>query len=187
MKRVSHLIKITFTMGLLLQVGCSSMPKPPVAQVSLNVQSMINPYIDGKGKPESRPVVIRLFELKSPAAFNSADFFSVFNHYQDTLNTELLNSEEFHLSPGKKLKFERTLHLDTRYIGVVSAFRDLEHAQWRATTAIPREESHPEIYVLLEGNQVLIGAKPQCGFLCRFWSPKPPVGSLYEIIDQQIE
>lgn len=187
MKRVSQLIQLTFIWSLLFLAGCSSTPKPPVAQISLNVQDAINPYTDGINEPKSRPVVIRVYELKSLAAFNTADFFSAFNHYQETLNTELLNSEEFHLFPGKKLKFERTLHLDTRYIGVVSAFRDLEHSQWRAATAIPREESHPEIYVLLEGNQVLIGAKPQCGFLCRLWSPKPPVGSLYEIIDQQIE
>lgn len=184
MKLVSYLVWVTFAMLLLLLAGCSSTPKPPIATMSLNVQQNINQYSTESTKPDARPVVIRVFELNSLAAFNTADFFSLFNNYSETLGTELLNnSEEFQLSPGKKLKFNRTLNFDTRYIGVVSAFRDLEHAQWRAATAVPQNEKAPEIYVLLDGNKVMIGAKPACGFFCQLWSPKAPAGSLYEIIE----
>lgn len=184
---ILYAIRIIFITALLAAAGCSSTPKPPIAQISLNVQPMINPYTDGIREPEPRPVTIRIYELKSQTAFSTADYHSLISYYKETLDSDLLNSEEFQLFPGKKLRFNRTLHPDTRFVGVVSAFRDLEHARWRATAALPPDESNPEIYVLLEGNQVLIGARPECSFLCRLRSPAPPAGSLYEIIEHPAE
>ncbi len=182
MKIASNLNETILVIMLLFLVGCTSAPKPPIATMSLNVQENINQYTDETSKPEARPVVIKVFELNSLAAFNTADFFSIFNSYSETLGSELLNSEEFQLSPGRKLKFDRTLQFDTRYVGVVAAFRDIEHAHWRAATTIPAKEKAPEIYILLEENKIMIGAKQACGFFCQLWSPKPPVGSLYEVI-----
>ena len=164
--------------------GCTSIPKPPIAQLSLNVQKNVNPRVNEKKESESRPIVIRVYELKSLATFNESDFFSVRDHYREVLSNELLNSEEFYLVPNQKLRLTRPLNLDTRYIGVVAAFREIETAQWRASTAVPVDERFPEIYILLVDNKVLIGAKPECGFFCKLWAPKPPAGSLYEVIEQ---
>ncbi len=187
MKVVSNLTRAILVITLLFLVGCASAPKPPIAKVSLNVKDNINLYTNENNHTEARPVVIRIYELNSLAAFNNADFFSIFNNYEAALGSEHLNSEEFQLPPGEQLKFDRTLHIDTRYIGVISAFRDLEHAQWRAATTVPLKESAPEIYIMIEGNKVMIGAKRACGFFCRIWSPKPPVGSLYEIVKPRTE
>lgn len=168
---------------LILLTGCSSTPKPPVAQISLNVQGDINPYLTNTSEAEARPVVIRLFELTSLAAFNSTDFISVFNDYSLALGSELLHSEEFRLTPGMRHKFSKPLNIDTRYVGVVAAFRDLEHSEWRAFASIPPKENAPEIYIFLKENKVMIGAKNPCGFFCKMWSPKPPEGTLYEVIE----
>lgn len=187
MKLLLRLILATSIISLFILTGCTSTPKPPIAQISLNVQPNINSYAINQTEAEARPVVIRLYELTSLSAFNSSDFFSVFNEHKTLLEGELVHSEEFRLIPGKKQKFNRPLHLNTRYVGVVAAFRDLEHSQWRAATAIPAKESAPEIYILLEGNKVMIGAKEACGFFCGLWAPKPPAGSLYEPIEQNTE
>ena len=187
MKRAPQLfIWIIFITTYAILTGCSSPPKPPVAVVSLNVQPNINPFTTTTTEtktPEARPVVIRFYELTSLATFNSADFFSVFNEYKATLENELLTSEEFRLTPGQKQKFNRTLNIDTRYVGVVAAYKDLEQSQWRASTVIPPKEKAPEIYIFLEGNKIQIGAKPACGFFCQFQSPKPPRATLYEVIE----
>lgn len=187
MKRVlSPFIWITFVVSCLILTGCSGPPKPPVAAVSLNVQPNINPFTtttELTKTPEARPVVIRFYELTSLASFNSADFFSIFNEYKATLENELIASEEFRLVPGQKQKFNRTLNIDTRFIGVVAAYKDLEQSQWRASTAIPPKEKAPEIYIFLDGNKIQIGAKPACGFFCQFQSTKPPPGTLYEVIE----
>ena len=164
--------------------GCASAPKPPIATISLNAQKDINPNQKLYEDTEliAKPVVIRVYELKSLAAFNSSDFFSAFNNYRETLGPEHLNSEEFQLQPGKKMKFDLTLNFDTRYIGVIAAFRDLEHAQWRASAPLPVKEKAPEVYVFLKENTVKVGTKKACGFFCQLFSPKPPEGTLYEEI-----
>lgn len=176
----------TFVVSCLLLTGCSSTPKPPIAVVSLNVQPNINPFTTTTTEtkaPEARPVVIRFYELTSLAAFNSADFFSIFNDYKTTLENELITSEEFRLIPGQRQKFNRTLNIDTRYVGVVAAYKDLEQSQWRASAAIPPKESAPEIYIFLQGNKIQVGAKPACGFFCQLMSPNPSPGTLYEVIE----
>lgn len=178
-------IWITLIIFVLILTGCSGPPKPPIATVSLNLQPNINPLLSATETkvPEARPVVIRLYELSSLAAFNSADFFSVFNDYKTTLESELITSEELRVTPGQKQKFNRTLNINTRYVGVVAAYKNLEESQWRASAAIPPNEIAPEIYIFLEGNKIQIGAKPECGFFCQFQSPKPPPGTLYEVIE----
>jgi len=177
------LLICTASILLLVLTGCSSTPKPPIAQISLNVQEDINFYRVEANVAEARPVVIRLYELTSLAAFNSTDFLSIFNDFQSALGNELLFSEEFRLVPGMRQKFKRPLNLDTRYIGVVAAFRDLENAQWKAFTPVPAQEKEPEIYIFLKENQILIGAKEPCGFFCRMRTPKPEPGTLYEVIE----
>lgn len=182
MKSLLSLIFVILVLSFLS--GCSSTPKPSIAQLSVNVQKNVNPRINEKKESESRPVVIRVYELKSLATFNESDFFSVRDRYKEVLSNELLNSEEFYLIPNQKLRLTRPLNLDTRYIGVVAAFREIETAQWKASTAIPFDERFPEIYILLVDNRVLIGARPECGFFCKLWTPKPPAGSLYEVIEK---
>jgi len=182
MKFVSYLIWMASAIFLLTLAGCASVPQPPVAQISINVQGDINPGKDGK----ARPVTIRLYELKSDTAFNTTDYFSLVNNYKAALDTEYLDSKKFQLLPKDKLKFDKPLHIDTRYVGVVSAFRD-KYSKRLAVTAIPSKESKPEIYILLEGNEVMIGAKQPCGFICQLWSPKPPAGTLYEIIENNTD
>ena len=112
--------------------GCASTPKPAVVQISLDVQPSVNP--DSRGRPS--PIVMRLYEIKSLAAFNTADFFSIFDRDKETLGTELLAREEFQLRPGEKRQFNRQLQPETRYVGVIAAFRDLEHSQWRTVLAV---------------------------------------------------
>jgi type VI secretion system protein VasD len=137
--------------------GCASPPKPPpptIIQAAVDVRPSVNP--DARGRPS--PVVVRYYELKSLAAFNSADFFSLFERDKETLGAELVDREEFQLKPGDKREFEKKLQAGTHYVAVVAAFRDLEHAQWRATFAVVPEKVSP-IAIRLEGSAVSISAR----------------------------
>ena len=134
--------------------GCASVPKPAVVQVLLDVQPSVNP--DSRGR--SSPVVMRLYEIKSLAAFNTADFFSIFDRDKETLGAELLAREEFQLRPGEKRQFNRQLQPETRYVGVVAAFHDLERSQWRAVLPVtPNKKS--EILIQLDAKKITISPR----------------------------
>lgn len=142
---------------LLLLSGCAGAPKPPpptVIQLTLEVAADANP--DSRGR--ASPIIVRLFELKSLAAFEGADFFSLFEKDQATLGAELVAREEFQFQPKDTRKMERTLQPDTRHVAVIAAFRDLERAKWRAATAVPLNKTTP-VVVRVDARSISVAAK----------------------------
>jgi type VI secretion system protein VasD len=78
-----------------------------------------------------------VYELKSVAAFNNADFFSLFEKESETLGGDLVGREEYDLTPDETRPYRRQLQPDTKFIGVVAAFQDLEKSRWRQTAPVP--------------------------------------------------
>lgn len=120
----------------LLISGCASTPAPPrPSDVALALVSSGNANPDARNRPS--PVVLRVFELKSMAAFSSTDFFSLWDRDKETLGNELIMREEYVLRPGETLQLTRKLQPETLYVGAIAAFRDLERAQWRGVVDTP--------------------------------------------------
>ena len=145
---------------LLVLAGCAAAPKPPpppkptLIQATVSAASDVNP--DSRGRPS--PIVVRMFELKSLAAFEGADFFSLYERDRDTLGGEMLAREDFQLSPGDQRKFERQLQADTRYVAVIAAYRDLERAKWRGSMSVAANQTTP-LLIRLDSRSVSIAVK----------------------------
>lgn len=122
----------------LLLSACAGPPKPASVTGTIQASAQINP----SASKRPSPLLIRIYELKSAAAFNAADFMSLYQRDQAELAADLLAKEEFVLSPGETKTFAKTLAPDTRFLGVVAAYRDLEHAKWRSIVAI--QPSQPQ-------------------------------------------
>ena len=101
---------------------------PTLISAALQATTSINP--DARNRPS--PVVIRVYELKTPAAFESADFFSLFDKDQATLGADMVVREEFTMRPGDSKNINRELKPDTRFIAVFAGFREVEKSTWRA-------------------------------------------------------
>jgi type VI secretion system protein VasD len=114
-------------------IGCAGGPPKP-AQVSGTVQA--SPQLNPSTTRRPSPLLVRMYELKSVAVFNAADFISLYQRDQAELGTDLIAKEEFVLGPGETKLFTKTLSPDTRFLGVIGAFRDVEHAKWRSSVAI---------------------------------------------------
>ena len=113
--------------------ACASKPPPPASVTGTVVAS---PQVNPSASRRPSPILVRVYELKSAAAFNGADFMSLYQRDQASLAADMLAKEEFTLSPGESKAFAKTLAPDTRFIGVVAAYRDLEHAKWRTAVAV---------------------------------------------------
>ena len=61
---------------------------------------------------------------------------SLYQRDQAELAADMLGKEEFVLSPGETKTFAKTLAADTRFLGVIAAYRDVEHAKWRSVVPI---------------------------------------------------
>jgi type VI secretion system protein VasD len=110
--------------------GCGAPPpKPVVTQVSMTLTAAADANPDARGR--ASPLAIRVYVLKSPGAFQSSDFFTLYDKDVATLGADLVQREEVQLLPGENKKLAFTLQPDAKVIGIVAAYRDLEHANWR--------------------------------------------------------
>ena len=60
---------------------------------------------DATGRPS--PVVVRVYQLKTDASFNGADFFALFDDDQKVLGAELISRDEFVLTPAERQHHRR--------------------------------------------------------------------------------
>ena len=113
--------------------GCAAPAKPPLIRIGVAVGKDVNPDIRGR----ARPVVVRVYELKSIAAFSTADFFSLQDKDSETLAADVVSREELQLSPGDTRTLEKSAQAEAKYVAAIAAFRDLERAQWRSAAPLP--------------------------------------------------
>jgi type VI secretion system protein VasD len=105
---------------------------PTQVNGTLQASAQINPSVSRRPSP----LLVRVYELKTAASFNAADFMSLYQRDQTELATDLVGKEEFMLAPGETKVFAKTLSPETRFLGVMAAYRDVEHARWRSIVAI---------------------------------------------------
>lgn len=120
-----------FLAALTFLSGCVSSSRSIPSRYSLNFQA--HPQINN-----AAPLKIRVLLLKSDADFMSADFYSLQNNAQTVLGANLLNSDEFFLTPGqlrKTLSGQSTL--ETRYLGIMAEYQTLDGKKWRISLPLP--------------------------------------------------
>ena len=132
----------TLVLGALgaLVGGCASpaprapdpLPDPVTLVVSLASAADANPDVRGRASP----IAMRLYELRATSAFESADFFALFERDAATLGSDLVGRVEAILRPGETQELVRKAGAETRYVGVVAAYRDLEHSVWRLVAPV---------------------------------------------------
>ena len=142
--------------------GCSSMsslnpfgpgaPKPTEVRGSIQASAQLNPSVTKRPSP----LLVRVYELKSANAFNSADFISLYQKDQAELGTEMVAREEMTLQPGESRPInKKTLSPETRFIAVFGAYRDLEHARWRAVVPVIAGKKQE---VLIQADELSVSA-----------------------------
>jgi type VI secretion system protein VasD len=119
-------------------VACAGAPKPAQVAGTIQASQQVNP----SASKRPSPLLLRVYELKTAAVFNSADFMSLYQRDKTELGADMLGKEEFVLAPGESKTFSKTLALDTRFLGVVAAYRDVEHAKWRSIVPVQPGQQH---------------------------------------------
>lgn len=125
--------KLAATAGVALAlVACAGAPKPTQVSGTIQASQLVNPSTSKRPSP----LLLRVYELKTAAVFNSADFMSLYQRDKAELGADMVAKEEFVLVPGESKTFAKTLAPDTRFLGVVAAYRDVEHARWRSVVPV---------------------------------------------------
>lgn len=136
----------------------SKTPRPTLLSGEIAVATEANP--DSNGRPS--PVTVRLYELRSSGRFMAADYFDLAgkDKEQTALGPDLKGREEYNLRPEQTVKIDKPLDAETRAIGVMAAFRDLNGALWRGTAPIVAGKTNTA-KVAISRNSVNLEVKPQ--------------------------
>jgi type VI secretion system protein VasD len=133
------LMMLTAQAALVLLAGCSTLsPYSHVTKVNLKLTASdtLNPDLNGRPSP----IVVRLFELKHPVAFENADFFSLYERPKESLVPDIVATEELELRPGETVELKLSVEEGSQYVGVLAAYRDLPESKWRYTLQVPPVE-----------------------------------------------
>lgn len=112
--------------------GCAT-PSGPQS-LDLTIKGGANQNPDPNGQPS--PVGVRIYELRAIGRFDRASVFTLIAHEEETLDSDLLHSEQVVISPGASLTIRRALPKGARFLAAAVLFRDIDHANWRASTRL---------------------------------------------------
>ncbi|MGK9235469.1 type VI secretion system lipoprotein TssJ [Inquilinus limosus] len=112
---------------------------PGSTPVTVAAASSANP--DASGRPS--PIQVQVYQLRSGAALEQADYFKLAENPQAALGESLVGSEQTVVAPGKSQTLSLKLDPATRLIGVAAGFRDIDRARWRAMAPVDPDSSDP--------------------------------------------
>lgn len=112
--------------------GCSS------SRISMEVASLPNVNPDSSGRPS--PVIVKMYELRNDIAFRQGDFQTLFMEPMKLLGAELVAMDELLFVPGEARTVEYVPMPETRYVGILAGFRQMERARWRHVVPVNPEK-----------------------------------------------
>lgn len=128
---------LALTIALL--AGCAATASKLAVPYELHFQATEELNPDNAGRPS--PIQITLYELRSPTAFQAADYFSLQDDPQAALGEDLIAVQRLMLRPGQEHVLQRPGSVDARVLGVVAGYRDLDASRWRLTIELPESRS----------------------------------------------
>lgn len=135
------MLMLTLTLTL---VACAS--NPPGAALTLQAAKYLNPDING----EASPVVVTLYQLKSPFGFNNADYDSLAANSAHVLGTALIDKQTTEIRPGQITGLNLALIQGTNYIGIVAAYRNIDQTHWHTAVKLPPGSRKIKLFINLE-------------------------------------
>jgi type VI secretion system protein VasD len=138
-----------------LGVACSARtafaPAEPAGvprELEITAADRLNPDEAGN----SLVTVLVVYQLKSAAKLETADFDQLYKNAKEVLGADLLQSEELTLEPGQKVRRRIETDRAARAVAVVAQFRRPTGTSWRAVADLASAKGPMAFF--LEGYRV---------------------------------
>jgi type VI secretion system protein VasD len=118
--------------------GCATATceSPPSLKLGLQASDRVNP--DDQGR--ALATVVRVYQLKSIAKLERAEFEDIWLRASDTLAGDLIKVDEFTLFPTDKLVKPLELDKDAAFVAAVALFRKPTGSSWRTIAELPAKK-----------------------------------------------
>lgn len=130
--------RLATVLALLVLPACGGAPTPTTVSLTMTATPVVN-LIEGVPSP----VLVRVYQLGTPAGFVDADYFMLDKNESEVLGGNMLGKDEYFLSPGSSQTVLLQLAPDARVVGIVAAYYDIANAVWRATAPVEPGKLNP--------------------------------------------
>lgn len=127
-------IAICFAWLVILAIaGCSLLPeaKDQHETTHLRFDVTAGPHANPDQQGRASPIMVTVYELKTPQRFQEMDFMSLQNNGKEVLKEDLLHQEEYILQPDETIKIHHKTTPGTTAIGITAGYRNITHAVWK--------------------------------------------------------
>jgi len=123
-------------------------------KVSLQARVLINPDENNN----SSPVHLRLYELTSPRAFESAQFMDLYQADSQTLGDTMIARQDIGVLLPAGSRVERfVVSPETRYVGIFAEFFQYQGGQGKIVFAVDSQNViENTVQVVVDGNQLAL-------------------------------
>lgn len=129
--------------------GCSA-----TARFDVDSANYLNPDING----DASPVLVTVYQLKNGYAFQQADYESLTDNAAKTLGDDIIDKNSFEVQPSSKFTTSEKVYPNTKFIGVVAAYRDPNSVSWHKVVQLNKPGQ--SISILLDLESEGISVKP---------------------------
>ncbi|NOY73135.1 MAG: type VI secretion system lipoprotein TssJ [Gammaproteobacteria bacterium] len=133
----SHTIRLTM-IGLVLLAGtaCTALNTKVGGMLDLDSDLLITFSVDADVNPDdnkiSSPLIIRMYELKSPNIFKKANFIDIYEEDAEVLGADLVAKQQLKpIQPGENRKVSFVLNKETEYVGFFAEFLQYKNAEYK--------------------------------------------------------
>lgn len=136
MQSISRVIGllITVTAAIVLS-ACASSATSKASPYRIDLQAASD--VNGDSRQRPSPLLVKIYALRSPTGFQSADFFALQSQAETVLGKDLVEIDQIALAPGEIRSIKKPGNPDVTAIGIVAEYRLLEKNKWRETITLP--------------------------------------------------
>lgn len=147
-KKITNIFFTTvLAINVLTLVGCAA-----VAKLDVNSVSYLNPDIDGKASP----VMVTVYQLKNSYNFSQADYQSLTSNAAKVLGEDIIDKNSFPVKPAANFTFSEKVYPNTKFIGVVAAYRDPDSVSWHKVVKLKKVGGSVKIHLNLESAGITV-------------------------------
>ncbi|WNC92000.1 type VI secretion system lipoprotein TssJ [Paraburkholderia sp. FT54] len=155
---------------------------------TMNVDLVSRASLNSNGAGQALSTVVRIYQLKTPQAFQQLDYAQLQTNDLEALKADLLATKDVVLRPDASASVSEPMNSDAAYVGVVAFFRDagrdstwkllIPKKQWKNTDPV-RIEARDNTLKLVGATVDTIKRNAPQQSVPNPPKPKPPVSTEY--------
>lgn len=160
LSRIITLLAMVFV--LLAGTACTKLNTKVGGMLDLDSDLLISFFVEADVNPDDNkipsPLIIRMYELKSPKIFKKANFIDIYEKDEEVLGADLVAKQTLkHIQPGENGKVSFVLSEETAYVGLFAEFLKYKDAKYKVIIPIAQTNVFSSTAnIRLFGNQLIL-------------------------------